>query len=81
LLGKIGTPTSTSLPYGRVCSRDHRQVSIHTHPTSGVSKFSDIDAITITSRMNEDVDDASCVVGEDMTQCFVKALMPKREVS
>jgi len=79
MIGKIGTPKSTSLPYKRVCSSNHRQVSIHTHPISGESKFSKADAITITSRMNKGFDDGSCVVGEDATQCFIKVLVPKRK--
>lgn len=77
-LDNVGTSSSTSLQYGRICQMGHRQVSIHTHPTSGIPKFSETDAITITSRMNEDVDDASCVVGEDATQCFAKALMSRK---
>jgi len=78
ILGKIGTPTSTSLPLERVCAIDHRQVSIHTHPSSGIAKFSETDALTVTSRMNRGVDDGSCVVGKDETQCLVRTLMPKR---
>lgn len=78
-LGKVGTSNSTSLPYGRICPRNQRQVSVHTHPTSGIPKFSETDAITITSRMNENVDDGSCVIGEDVTQCFVKALAPRQK--
>lgn len=78
VLGEVGTPTSTFLPYGRICPRDQRQVSVHTHPMSGIPKFSETDAVTITSRMNEDIDDASCVIGEDATQCFVKALVPRK---
>ena len=80
IIGKIGTSTSTSLPYGRVCPINHRQVSLHTHPTSGISKFSETDALTITDRMNNGVDDASCVVGEDETQCLVRALIRKNKM-
>jgi len=79
ILGKIGTPNSTSLPRIRVCPTEHRQVSIHTHPTSGEAKFSETDALTITSRMNKGVDDASCVVGEDDAQCLVRTLMQKKK--
>ena len=78
VLGKIGTSTSTSLPYERVCPTNQRQVSIHSHPTSGEAKFSKTDAMTITHRMNEEMDDASCVVGEEETQCLIKALIPNR---
>ena len=78
VLGKVGTSNSTSLPFGRICPTGQRQVSLHTHPTSGIPKFSETDAITITSRMNENVDDGSCVIGEDATQCFVKALIPRK---
>lgn len=78
VLGKVGTSNSTSLPFGRICPRDQRQISVHTHPSSGIPKFSETDAITITSRMNENVDDGSCVIGEDETQCFVKALIPRK---
>lgn len=78
VLGKIGNPTSTSLPHDRICPENQRQVTVHTHPMSGTSKFSKTDAVTITDRMNEGVDDASCVVGEDETQCFLKALISNK---
>jgi len=79
VLGEVGTSNSTSLPHGRVCPTGQRQFSVHTHPTSGIPKFSETDAITITSRMNENVDDGSCVIGDDAAQCFVKALVPRQK--
>jgi len=79
VLGKVGTPSSTSLPYDRVCLDNERQVSLHTHPVSGEAKFSGRDAITITYRMNEGIDDGSCVVGEEATQCFLRTLIPKKK--
>lgn len=77
ILGEVGSPTGTSLPFERVCPIDHRQVSIHSHPVSGEAKFSQIDALTITDRMNREVDDGSCVVGEDATQCLFRTLISK----
>lgn len=79
ILGKIGTAVSTSLPHARVCPADHRQISIHTHPTSGIAEFSETDALTITDRMNKGVDDGSCVVGEDEAQCLMKALIDTKK--
>nr|MDO8080824.1 hypothetical protein [Candidatus Freyarchaeota archaeon] len=78
VLGKVGTPTSTSFPHGRVCLKKERQISLHTHPVSGEAKFSNTDAITITSRMNDGMDDGSCVIGVDAIQCLLRALIPKR---
>jgi len=77
ILGEVGSLTRTSLPFERVCPTDQRQISIHTHPTSGIAKFSDPDALTISDRMNRGVDDGSCVVGDNETQCFLRALIPK----
>jgi len=81
VLGKVGTSTSTSLPHDRICPENQRQVTVHTHPMSSTSKFSKTDAVTITDRMNEGVDDASCIVGEDETQCFLKALISNKRKS
>jgi len=78
VLGKIGTPTSTSLPFERVCPIDQRQISIHTHPMSGIAKFSETDAITITERINKGVDDASCVIGENESLCLSRVLIQKK---
>ena len=69
----IGNATSTLLRSARVCSVGHSQISLHTHPTSGIAKFSQPDALTVTDRLNEDVDDGSCVVGRGKTVCLVKA--------
>ncbi|MDA4110914.1 MAG: hypothetical protein OK439_00125 [Thaumarchaeota archaeon] len=77
ILGKVGSATETTLPLGRVCPIKHRQISMHTHPTSGVAKFSNTDAITVAHRMNEGQDDASCVIGKEMTQCLIRSIIPR----
>ena len=69
----IGDATSTRLRSTRVCSTGHSQISLHTHPISGTAKFSRSDALTVTDRLNEDVDDGSCVVGRGKAACLVKA--------
>lgn len=79
VLGRVGTPTKTSLPYGRVCPEGQRQVSMHTHPISGRPEFSETDAKTIASRMNEGTDDVCCVIGDEATQCFLRSLIPKKD--
>jgi len=79
VLGSVGTPTKTSLPYERVCPKGQRQVSMHTHLVSGRPEFSETDAKTITFRMNEGTDDASCVVSDEATQCFLRSLIPKKD--
>jgi hypothetical protein len=77
VLGTIGDSISTSLPYGRVCSTNQRQLPFHTHPTSGQAKFSRVDAETISDRANRGVDDGHCVVGENEIQCLFRVIMPK----
>ena len=73
IVDTIGEATSTQLKILRVCSTKHSQISLHTHQESGISKFSHSDALTITERLNEGVDDGSCVVGHEKTVCIVKA--------
>lgn len=77
VLEKVGTPTQTSLAHERVCPVGDVQISMHTHPVSGEPKFSVTDAIAITSRMNEGIDNASCVVGSEATQCLFSSLIWK----
>lgn len=59
----VGTVNRSMLNFGRVCKCDCRQITFHTHPTKGGGKpkFSKQDKVTINSRLNENIDDGSCV--------------------
>lgn len=35
-----------------------------------------LDALTVTERLNEDVDDGSCVVGHEKTVCLIATELP-----
>jgi hypothetical protein len=66
----IGTPTQSSLSKTRTCPCQQPQVTFHTHPSSGLAKLSNQDAITLTNRMNMKVDEGHCIVGESEVVCL-----------
>jgi hypothetical protein len=85
VIGNIGTPTSVSTNgVERVCPKDTRQISYHTHPVSEEAKFSAADGSVIVDRFNKEYDDGHCVVGSDEYRCilhtFQKGLEKASEV-
>jgi len=71
----IGTRKQSSLPKSRTCPCQQPQVSFHTHPTSGLAKLSEQDALTIANRMNMKVDEGHCVVGDGEVMCVFASHM------
>ena len=59
----VGTAKETQIPSLRSCSCDKTQVSFHTHPSSGISKFSSDDAGVGVSRINAGIEEGPCVIG------------------
>lgn len=67
-----GNRTSTLLRNRRICPMSHIQLSMHTHPLSGIAKFSEPDALTSVDRMNKDIDEGHCIIGEKESSCLIK---------
>ena len=59
----IGTVNTSMLNFDRVCPNKYTQITFHTHPTQGggLPKFSKQDYYTIDNRLENNIDDASCV--------------------
>jgi hypothetical protein len=71
----VGTARESTLPPTRTCPCQQPQVTFHTHPTSGLARFSDRDAVTVANRMNTRVDEGHCVVGDREVMCIFTSHM------
>ncbi len=65
----VGTATETQITPQRSCPCQESQISLHTHPLSGIAKFSHRDAAAVVTRLNEGTDDGHCVLGLDEFLC------------
>lgn len=76
VIDTVGQPTSTELSNQRICDLQQIQVSNHTHPMSGLAKFSETDMKTVGGRLNEGIDNCGCVVGATSSMCWCGLVLP-----
>ena len=80
LIKNVGEPRRVSTNgIDRYCPENTIQIAFHTHPTSGQAKFSSEDGKVIVDRFNRDLDEAHCVIGENVINCIGKILLQNEE--
>lgn len=78
VIGDVGKPRSVSTGGLKdFCEDNKTQLSYHTHPTSGKSKFSPQDGKVVVDRINKGYEEGHCVVGEKKPLCLLKTELEK----